>query len=158
MYTGLLHLHSLLRWIILILLLIAIAKSLSGMMGKKSFTAGDKKIGLFLMISAHLSLLIGFYQWFTSPVWGFHDIQAQGMGEVMIHPINRFWAIEHLTGMLLAIILITIGKRVAKMNISDQSKHGRTFWYYFTAFIIILVSVPWPFRVEGISRSIFPGM
>ncbi len=158
MYQGMLHLHSLLRWVILILLLIAIVKSLNGMIGKKPFTSGDKKVGLFLMISAHTMLLIGFYQWFASPIWGFHDIQALGMGAVMKDPIHRFWAIEHLTGMLLAIILITIGKKSAKMNIPDQSKHRRSFWYYFIAFVIIIASVPWPFRMEGISRSIFPGM
>lgn len=146
------------RWVIIILLIIAIAKSLSGMLGKKSFGAGDKKTGLFLMISSHITLLIGFYQWFASPIWGFHDIQALGMKAVMQDPIHRFWAIEHLTGMLLAIILITLGKGSAKKNITDEAKHKRSFWLYFIAFIIIMASVPWPWRELGIGRALVPGM
>jgi hypothetical protein len=57
MYTGLLHLHNLLRWVILILLLVAIIKAFMGMNGKKPFTPGDRKVGLFLMIAAHITLL-----------------------------------------------------------------------------------------------------
>ena len=63
MYTGLLHLHNLMRWVILLLLVIAIIKSFVGMTSGKPLTNGDKRIGLFLMISAHITLLIGLYQW-----------------------------------------------------------------------------------------------
>ncbi len=63
MYTGLLHLHSFLRWIILILLLVNIFKHFSA--GNKPFTAGDKKAGLFLMIAAHTTFLVGLYLWFA---------------------------------------------------------------------------------------------
>ncbi|MBL7735602.1 MAG: hypothetical protein JNL51_09085 [Chitinophagaceae bacterium] len=156
MYTGLLHLHNLLRWVILILLVIAIVKSLSGMTGKKPFTKGDKKIGLFLMISAHIQLLIGLYEWFFG-AWGLKLIQKTGMGEAMKEPAYRFWAVEHITGMLIAIILITIGRGASKKNISDQAKHTKTFWFFLIAFILILSVVPWPFR-EAIARPLFPGM
>jgi hypothetical protein len=63
MQTGLVHLHNLLRWIVLVLLVISIVKSYSGWKNKKVFTPGDKKIWLFTMISAHVTLLIGLYQW-----------------------------------------------------------------------------------------------
>ena len=54
MYTGLLHLHSFLRWVILILALIAIFRSYRGMTAGRPFTEGDKKTGLFLMIAAQI--------------------------------------------------------------------------------------------------------
>lgn len=155
MYQGILHLHNLGRWVVIILLLVAIFKSLSGISGRKTFTNGDKKTGLFLMISAHIMLLIGLYQWFAGP-WGFHNIQTLGMKTVMHDNILRFWAIEHITGMVIAIVLITIGRSAAKKNISDLAKHRRSFWYYLIAFIIIVVSVPWPFR--EVARPLFPGM
>lgn len=153
MYIGLLHLHSFLRWIILILAIIAIYKSYIGMTAGKPFTAGDKKIGLFLMISAHTTLLIGLFQWITGP-WGLKNIQNMGFGPVMKDPVFRFYAVEHLTGMVIAIILITIGRGVSKKNIPDQVKHKKTFWFFLVALLIILVSVPWPFRV-GIARPWF---
>ena len=156
MYTGLLHLHNLLRWVILILLVIAIIKSFSGMTGKKPFTKGDKKTGLFLMIAAHIQLLIGLYEWFFG-AWGLKLIRNVGMGEAMKEPAYRFWTVEHITGMLIAIILITIGRGASKKNISDRAKHSKTFWFFLIAFILILAVVPWPFR-EAIARPLFPGM
>ncbi|MDQ6815643.1 MAG: hypothetical protein M3040_18080 [Bacteroidota bacterium] len=155
MYQGLLYLHNLGRWIIIILLVIAIFKSLAGMTGNKTFTSGDKKIGLFLMITAHTMLLIGLYQWFAGP-WGLHSIQAHGMKAVMHNTVARFWAVEHVTGMLIAIVLITIGRGSARKNISDKVKHSRSFWFYLIAFIIIIATVPWPFR--EVARPLFPGM
>src|SRR5687768_3061236 len=104
----LLPVHNLLRWVILILLLIAIFSAASGMNSSKPFSKTDKSIGLFLVIAAHTNLLIGLYQWFVGD-WGLNVISAQGFGDVMKNPIYRFWAVEHLAGMLIAIILITIG-------------------------------------------------
>lgn len=154
MYQALLSLHSVGRWVVIILLLVAIYKSLTGMLGNKPFTQGDKKIGLFLMISAHIMLLVGLYQWFVGP--GLPIIQSMGMKNAMKDKVARFWVVEHAVTMLLAIILITIGKGVAKKNISDKAKHTRTFWFYLIAFIVIIASIPWPFR--EVARPLFPGM
>ncbi|MEO5998975.1 MAG: hypothetical protein ABIN89_19550 [Chitinophagaceae bacterium] len=156
MYQGLLHLHNLLRWIILLLAVIAIIRSFSGMVSSKPFTSTDKKVGLFLMISAHLMLLIGLYQWLIGP-WGLKNILNSGMAAVMKDHVFRYWAVEHITGMLIAIILITIGRGVSKKTLPDKTKHKKTFWYFFIALLIILATSPWPSRV-GIGRPLFPGM
>src|SRR5919112_1014006 len=108
MCQGLLHLHNFGRWVVIILLLAAIVRSVSGLSGNKPFTNGDRKTGLFLMIAAHTMLLIGLYQWFAGP-WGLHNIQKLGMKTVMQTSVYRFWAIEHIVGMIIGIVLITIG-------------------------------------------------
>src|SRR5882757_6184911 len=148
MYTGLQHLHSFLRWCILLLLVIGILRSLGGMTGKKPFTAGQKKMGLFLMIAAHTELLIGLYQWIVGP-WGIKNLSNMGMGAAMKDNVARFYGIEHITAMIIAIVLITIGRGVSKKNIPDAVKQKKTFWFFLVALLIILVSIPWPFR-EGI--------
>jgi glucan phosphoethanolaminetransferase (alkaline phosphatase superfamily) len=155
MYTGLLHLHNLLRWVILILLLVALFRHLAGMNNKRPVSAGDKKVDLFLMIAAHITLLVGLYQWFAGP-WGLKLITANGMGVVMKDSAYRFFAIEHLTGMLIAIVLITIGRGKVKRAV-DYTAHKKAFWFFLLALIVILASVPWPFR-EAVSRPWFPGM
>jgi hypothetical protein len=155
MYQALLYLHNVGRWVVIILLLIAIVRSLRGMTPNKPFTAGDKKIGLYLMIAAHTMLLIGLYQWFAGP-WGLHNILNMGMKAVMHDKVYRFWAVEHLTGMVAGIILITIGRGSAKKDISDNAKHNRSFWFYLIALVVIVISVPWPFR--EVARPLFPGM
>ena len=155
MYNGLLHLHNLLRWIILLLLLIALFRHLAGMNNKRAVSAGDKKVDLFLMISAHITLVVGIYQWIAGP-WGLKLIQTMGVGEVMKNSSYRFFAVEHFAGMLIAIILITIGRGAAKRAI-DWRAHKKAFWFFLIALLLIIVSVPWPFR-EAIARPWFPGM
>lgn len=154
MYTGLLHLHNLMRWIILILLLINIINHFSN--ATKPLGGKDKKFSLLLLISAHITLLIGLYQYFLGKS-GFNLISEYGMGEVMKTPALRFWAVEHITGMLIGIILITVAHTTLKKNISDVIKRKKVAYLLMVALIVILLVVPWPFR-ENIARPWFPGM
>src|SRR5262245_61752656 len=114
-------LHSWLRWILLILLLVSIVKSLSGFSGKKSLTAGDKKVWLFTMISAHTTLLIGL----ILTLFGTYGVFTYNVPEgtsVMKDTVLRFFWVEHPVMMLLAIVLITIGRGQAKKSIPDATK------------------------------------
>ena len=155
MYGGLLHLHSFLRWVILILLLVAIYKNFADR--DKPFTAVHKKTGLFLMICADLMLLVGLYQWVVGP-WGLKNIQNIGMSAVMKNSVFRFFAIEHFVGMIIAIALIHVGYSYSKKNIPDTVKHKRAIVFFGLALLIILISIPWPFRAVGAGRHWFPGM
>ena len=151
LYTVLVHLHSVGRWIVLILLLIAIFNSMVA--GKRPFIKSDNRTGLILTIFADLMLLIGLALWFLGPR-GYNIAQTDaGMGEVMKDPFSRFFVVEHFVGMLIAIILIHIGKAQAKKKISDQAKHRRTMIFYLIALLIILVSIPWPFRQIGAASN-----
>jgi len=144
------------RWVILLLLVIAIVKAFVGMSSNNPFTNGDKKVGLFLMISAHLTLLIGLYQWLAGRYGILTTSVPEGVS-VMKDAFYRFYWIEHPVGMIIAVALITIGRGQSKKNILDVLKHKRSFWYYLIALIIIIGTVPWPFRT-GIGRPWFPGM
>jgi hypothetical protein len=156
MYTGLLHLHNALRWVVLILLIIMVVRSLAGRGGNRVWNEGDRKIALFLLISCHLQLVIGLYQW-MSGAWGLALIQANGMADTMKNSVSRFYAVEHFAGMLIAILLVTIAYSTSKRPIGDQEKYSKMFWMYSIALFLILALVPWAFR-EGIGRAWFPGM
>lgn len=153
MENGLLHLHNLLRWIILLLLLIALVRHLQI---RKPFGRLDQRIGLFLLITADIMLIIGFYQWYSSPL-GLESIRENGFSAVMKDRAARFWAVEHFAGMLIAIILIHVGRSYGKKTIPDATKHKRSLVFYGLALLIILISIPWPFRY-GIGRPWFPGV
>ncbi|HLA53214.1 MAG TPA: hypothetical protein VK618_07910 [Flavitalea sp.] len=157
MYNGFVHLHNLLRWVIIILLLVVIIRQLTGMLGRKPFLPKDKRLSLILTTTVHVQFLIGLYQWIFGN-FGFRLIKAAGgMGEVMKNAAMRFWVVEHITGMLIATILVTMARNFSKKPYPDQTKQTRLFWLYFVAFLLIIASVPWPFR-EGIARPIFPGI
>lgn len=156
MQTGLVHLHNFLRWVILVLLVFSIIKSYAGWQQKKIFGPGDKKVWLFTMIAAHITLLIGLYQLFM----GRFGIISQGIPEgvhLMKDKFYRFFLVEHPTGMLIAIVLITLGHGMAKKSVSDEIKYKKAFWYFTIALLVMLVTIPWPFR-EIVGRPIFPGM
>lgn len=156
MYNGLLHLHNFARWVILVLLLVAIYKHYTGMNKKLGYTAQDRKIDLFLMITAHITLLVGLYQWFAGEL-GLKLIQANGFGGVMKDSVQRYWAVEHAVGMLVVITLITIGRGKGKPANAGATEHKKAFYLFLLALLIILFNAPWPFRV-GIGRPWFPGM
>lgn len=157
MYTGSLHLHSLLRWVILALMLILLYKSFMGRRGGKPFTEGDRKMALFLLIFSHIQLIIGTYQWYMGGL-GIHVFDGLSFGEVMKNRTFRFFSVEHTTGMLIAITLITTSYMKSKRATTDQGKWAALYWPLFFAFIVLLVTIPWPFREVGMGRAWFPGM
>jgi len=152
MQTGLLHLHSFLRWAIVLMFVVAIFKSLGA--GNKPFTKGHKTAGLLLMIFFDINVLIGVVQWVTG-TFGLQLFQQMPMGDIMKAPVYRFFAVEHIAGMLIALVLVHIGKSFAKKSIPDRTKHRKTVVYYIIALIITLASIPWPFREIGQGRDWF---
>jgi hypothetical protein len=156
MEIGLVHLHNLLRWVIIILLIVSILKSYTGWKQKKIFTSGDKKIFLFTMVAAHITLLIGLYQLAFGRYGVFVTSLPEGV-KLMKDKFYRFYWVEHPTGMIISIVLITLGYGMSKKMQDDEIKFKKAFWYFFIALLVILISVPWPFR-EIIGRPIFPGL
>lgn len=142
MLTGLKHLHSLNRYIILVLLLVVIYKSFTGWKKKKAYTPLDDKLNLFTFIFSHLQLTVGFVLYFISPWVQFNEF-------TMGNKILRFFTVEHIFGMLIAIALITIARIKLKKVTDDTLKHKKTFIYYLIALIIIFITIPWPFRNLG---------
>jgi len=153
MYNIILSLHSLLRWVILLLLLINLVRHFAAL--KKPFGNTDKKLGLWLMIFTHITFLLGIYQWFAG-AYGYHNISNIGMSAVMQNHAYRFFAIEHTVGMLIAIALITIARGVFRKNITDTKKHKRCIILYLFALLVILASIPWP-GMNEIGRPLFRG-
>ena len=145
MDTGLLHLHSILRWIILLLLLVCLLQAVSK-------SPAIKKTSLWLLISAHLIFVVGLYQLIA----GTHGIMnglPEGV-ELMKDKFYRFFWVEHPLLMFLAIILITVARGKAK-NLNYKS----VTWLLIIALLAILVAVPWPFReIVGEGRTWLPGM
>jgi hypothetical protein len=144
MYNAALALHSLLRWVILLLGLLAIARAISGRSSGRPWTRADERVGLFFTSALDLQMLIGLILYFAlSPItWeGIRHI-----GTAMGNAGLRFWTVEHPVGMLIGLALAHIGRaRVGKT--ADAMRRHRTALIFFTlALIVILISIPWPGR------------
>ncbi len=153
MLTGLLHTHGLLRYIILILLLITIVQSLSGWLGKKTYTPTHRKLTLFTMIFTHTQLLVGLILYFISPTV---QVGLANMGEAMKDASLRFWTIEHMAMMLIAVVLITLGNIRSKKAATDEAKHKQVAIFFILALLIIFAAIPWPW--SAVARGWMPGM
>jgi hypothetical protein len=132
----LLHAHSGLRYVVLGLLLAAIFTAYSNW---KNAQQADSKIYLFALIATHTQLLIGLVLYAMSPKVNFSLISEK---------VFRFYSIEHVFMMLIAIVLITVG-RVRSKKMAGADKHRTVLYFYAMALIIILAAIPWPFRNLG---------
>lgn len=119
-------------------------------------SGGDKKIWLFTMIAAHVTLLLGLFQWAAGKYGVFTSTLSEGTG-FMKDKFYRFFWMEHPLTMIIAIAFITLGRGMAKKAVSDTVKYRKAFWFFLIALILILVGIPWPFR-DVVGRPWFPGM
>lgn len=141
MYTGLLHSHNLLRWLILIFMLLALSLAFYGWAGKKAFTKKDNFAGLFLTIWVDLQLLTGIVLYFfVSP---FTKAAFADFGAAMKNSVLRFYAVEHILLMLIALVLVHVGRVKSKKAATGLKKHRAAAIWYGIAFILILAGIPW---------------
>ncbi|WP_134089593.1 cytochrome B [Olivibacter sp. XZL3] len=136
MYTGLKHFHSGLRYVVLLLLILAIISAISGLTGRKSYTEGNRKLNLFTLISAHIQLLVGLALYTMSSMVSFND-----MSTVMKTANLRYWTVEHISMMVIAIVLITVGHSKSKKAIESSAKHKAIVVFYTIALVVILIAI-----------------
>ena len=134
MYTGLVHAHSGLRWIVLLTLLWAVYQAYSNWKNNNAATKSNLRAGLISMSAFHLQFVLGLVLYFMSP-------RVLFTGEMMKNSAARFFTMEHLVMMVIALVLVTVGYRKGK-----GGGFKAMFWYYLIALIVILVAIPWPFR------------
>ncbi|HVY76080.1 MAG TPA: hypothetical protein VG890_14700 [Puia sp.] len=147
-----LQLHSILRWVILVLLIASIIRSFIGWQKKYELREGDARLWLFTLIAAHTTLLIGL----ILLLFGRYGILSSGLPEgveLMKDKFYRFFWVEHPTGMIIAVILITLARGVVRKPVSDPVKYKRAFWLFLIALIIMLATIPWPGR-EVVGRAL----
>lgn len=147
-----LAIHSLLRWAVLILGLLAVVSALFAVISKRGYKSSDNKMNLFFMISCDVQLIMGLILYFTG-MW-FEKVKS-GMGVVMKDPGERFFAVEHALMMIIAWLLVHVGRSMVKKADTDAQKHKRTLIYFGIALLLILAMIPWPFRIQEIARPLF---
>jgi len=149
--SALLQIHNILRWVILLLMLLSLVQSFLGWSRKRELREADVRLFLFTLIAAHTTLLIGL----ILLLFGRFGILSSGLPpgvELMKDRFYRFFWVEHPTGMILAVILITVGRGAVKKQIPDPVKYKKVFWFFLAALILILATIPWPGR-EIVGRS-----
>ncbi len=141
MYTGLLHTHNLFRWLVLLAILAAVIMAFAGWMNKRGWQKSDNLVGLLLMIFMDIQLLVGLILYaFVSPLTkaAFADF-----GAAMRNADLRFYAVEHILMMIVALVLVHIGRAKSKKALEPWKKHRAAAVYYTISLIVILAAIPW---------------
>lgn len=145
--------HNILRWAVLLFGLWTLLNALTGIFSKRNYSSADNKTGLFFMISCDIQLLLGLYLYFNG-MW--FTMLKENAKEVMKDGASRFFAVEHMAMMILAWLLVHIGRSMVKRADTDAKKHKKSLLFFGIALLIILAMIPWPFRMSGIARQLFP--
>ena len=138
--SGILVLHSIIRWGVLLCGIWVIANAITGIISKRAFSSNDDRSNLFFMIFCDVQLLFGLILLFTN---GWIDKIKSGMGDLMKDPYNRFFVVEHGMMMIVALILVHIGRSKVK-KASPESKHKKMLLFFGIAILLIIISIPWP--------------
>ena len=154
MYTALLFIHSWLRWLVILSGLAALGGAVGGLTTRRAWLPVDNLRLVVFGTTLDIQLLLGLILYvFLSPVThsGFAD-----MGLAMRDPILRFFVVEHIAGMLVAVALTHIGRaRVRKAN-EPAARHRTALIFIALAMVALLLSIPWPGMAGG--RELFRGL
>ena len=133
-YTFFKYFHSGIRFFVMLFILVAIVQSLAGWLGKKPYTEANRKTNLVALILAHTQLLIGLVLYFLSPL-------VQFAKTTMKNTELRYWTVEHISMMIIAIALITIGHARSKRAATPEAKHRAIAVFYIIAVLIIVGAI-----------------
>lgn len=139
MYGIVLNVHSWLRWVVLIAMLWTILRAV--LPGPRAWTPADDRSLRLSVISLDVQLLLGLLLYFVlSP---FTREAMSDMGAAMRSPGLRFFAVEHVAGMLIAITLAHVGAvRIRKA--APERRHRLAAIFFILALLAVLASIPWP--------------
>jgi hypothetical protein len=151
MYATFLMLHSWLRWVALLAGVAATIAALTETTPPPTTSRADRW-GLILMITLDIQMLLGLVMYFAvSPVM---EAIRQNFGASMKDPVARFWAVEHITMMLGAVVITHVGRVLARKSATADAKKMKLFVCFGMATVLMFLAIPWP-RLMRAGRPLF---
>jgi hypothetical protein len=153
MYVVTLALHSLLRWVVLAAGIVAFVRAVAGMRGRRAWTPADNRAGQVFVGMLDLQLLLGILLYlFLSPIT---SVAFRDFGAAMSNSGLRYWAVEHLAGMVISVALAHVGRARVQKAIEPARRHKLAAIFFGLALAVMLASIPWPGTAS--SRPLFRG-
>src|SRR5687767_4445812 len=122
---------------------------MSGVVSKRNYTAADSRSNFLFMLSCDIQFVLGLVLYYSN-LW--FD-RLKDLGNNMKDPTSRFFTLEHSLLMIIALILVHVGRVSVKKATTPAAKHKRTLLFFGLAIVLILAAIPWPFR-EAIARPL----
>lgn len=145
-YEIVLLTHSYLRWIVLLLLVAVVARCLVTT-SSADWSRTDERSHLALVAAADVQLLLGLWLYLVaSPIAA--AFRADPKGAMHDAPL-RFFGVEHLTSMVLALVALHVGRVLSKRARDARSRRIRVLGWTVASLVCVMVGIPWPFLRYG---------
>ena len=151
MYNSVLWLHSWLRWAVLVAGAFAFVRAIGGYSGKRPWLPIDELWGFSFSILLDIQFVVGLVLYvFLSPIT---KMAFQNMSAAMHIDTVRFFTVEHITGMIIGIGFVHMGRLKIRKTADAAGKHRTALIYFGLGLLVVLASIPWPFT--PVARPLF---
>ena len=134
--------HSLLRYGVLVSVALAGLLALRGWLMKRPIRTYERALSIVAMVLCHVQLVVGLILYLM-----------RVKSYTPNYPYYTFWKFEHIGTMIIAIVLVTVGRSLAKRARKEPVKQRQVAVYYLIALLLMLWATPWPFREIGHGRG-----
>jgi cytochrome bd-type quinol oxidase subunit 2 len=141
-YHTLLFYHSIVRWLAVVSLAYATYRAYKGYTLKTVFTKTDNTVRHWTATISHIQLFIGIILYSQSSIIKYFWINFK---EASQNLDTTFFSLIHVTLMITAIVLITVGSALAKRKQEDNEKFKTMLTWFSISLTIIFIAIPWPF-------------
>ena len=141
MYPFVLGLHNLLRWGVLLAALALLVLVVSGLIGRRPWSRREDIVTssytglMYLQLLVGLSLYIGVSPYMAAILDNF--------GAAMKASETRFFAVEHVTGMLLAVLFAHLGNVLHRRQATDRGRYRAAALWFGLSLLCVLALIPW---------------
>lgn len=142
LYHFLLALHSATRWMIVICLILLLLRSYMGWKKKHQIKLYDFALQTLTLTLLYIQFAVGLTLYFDSPIVQYF---IENFKDAVKLRQVRFFGMEHITMMIIGIIVFTIGYIKAHKIPNSVVKFRTIFIYTAWAICIIFTSIPWEF-------------
>ena len=137
MYTFFLQFHSGLRWLVLLVAIFVVVKSLIGLFSGGKYSKLDKIGAISFSMLMRVQFIIGLLLYFVlSPITTRFTFN-------MSDPNERFWSVEHILLMFFAIGAAEMGNSISKKSDDALVKFRFQSILFGISLILMLLGIPW---------------
>jgi hypothetical protein len=145
-YPVVLGVHSYWRWVVLAAAVMVLVRAWQGWRSRRPWTPVDDRASRFFVVTFDMQVLIGLFLYVAlSPLT---RAAFGNFGAAMGDSVMRFWAVEHIFGMLVAAAFVHIGRAKTRRP-STRDRHKTAVIFYGLALVAMLLTIPWPFMPAG---------
>lgn len=141
LFIPVLAVHNVLRWLLVLSALYAIMSAFIGWFGKKPWGKSADTAGILFTSMMDLQVLVGLVLYFfISPIV---NSASQNFGAAMQNSNARFFAVEHIALMILAMGIAHVGRSASRKAVDSTIKYKRAAIWFTLSILLVLAAIPW---------------